>query len=206
MSVEGTIIQKDNFCDRIEEVRLSAMQSGFGTWQPNKGEIGSSKYEGMNFWGRHGLLLKELSKLLGGVPVFPNSMFFRVTKPGTERAYVHSDREAGSYTCIVYLSDHPEPEDPAKKSGTAFYRHRETGMTEMPSLLELSKRPDYEEIKKHIVDGSEKYWEQLSFIPGVFNRAIVFRAQLFHARLPIDGLGDGTDETARMVWACHFEM
>ena len=47
----------DNFCTDPDAVRLSAIQSGFGTWKPNKGEVGSSNYEGMSFWGKHALML-----------------------------------------------------------------------------------------------------------------------------------------------------
>ena len=79
-------------------------------------------------------------------------------------------------------------------------------MTMMPSMAELREREDFEDFKSQMVEGSENDWEQTTFIPGIFNRAIIFPAPLFHSRLPKNGLGDGTDETGRMVWACHFEL
>jgi hypothetical protein len=109
MDVETSILVFDNFCPEIELVRESTFQSGFGTWAPNKGEVGSSVYEGMNFWGKHSYLMRSLSKALGDRPIFHNTAFFRITKPTTEKAYIHSDREAGSFSCIVYMSDHPVP-------------------------------------------------------------------------------------------------
>jgi hypothetical protein len=122
-------------------VRASALASGFGTWKPSKGEVGSSVYDGMNFWGKHSILLHALSCYIGR-PIFPNNMFFRVTNKDTEAAYVHSDRESGDYTCIVYLSDHEE------RSGTGFYRHKETGMTHMPSFAEMAQDPTaFEKLK-----------------------------------------------------------
>jgi hypothetical protein len=187
----------DQFTPRIDEVRQSALASGFGTWRPNKGEVGSSVYEGMNFWGRHSIMLHALSHYWGR-PVFPNNMFFRVTNEDTEAAYVHSDRESGDFTCIVYLSDH------AEKSGTGFYRHRETGMTHMPSFAEMSADPAFfDRLKGEMVGGSEEHWEQLDFVRGIYNRAVIFDAPRFHARSPKNGFAN-TVEAGRMVWVCHF--
>lgn len=187
----------DNFTPRIDEVRTSALASGFGTWRPNKGEVGSSVYEGMNFWGRHSLMLHALSFYFGR-PVLPNSMFFRVTNTDTESAYVHSDRESGDFTCVAYLSQH------AERTGTGFYRHRETGMTHMPSFSEMARDEElFSRLKKQMVDGSDDHWEQLDFVRGFYNRAVIFDAPRFHARHPKNGVAS-TPEEGRMVWVCHF--
>jgi hypothetical protein len=73
----------DDFCDNLDQVRQSAFSAGFDTWNPNKGEVGSSVYEGMGFWGDHALMIESLMRATNGV-VVPNSMFFRVTNEGTE--------------------------------------------------------------------------------------------------------------------------
>lgn len=197
--MKDSIIVKDDFCERIDEVRASAFESGFGTWKPNKGEVGSSNYEGMNFWGRHALLLRALSGALGGRAIFPNNMFFRVTRPETEAAYVHSDRVWGQFTALVYLSDHIEV------SGTGFYRHRATGLYEMPTFQEMQTAGTFDQFKKDMVSGTDAEWEQTDFIRGHYNRMLMFKAPLFHARCPRHGLGI-TNETGRLVWACHFEL
>jgi len=194
-----SIFIKDNFCPQIEEVRASALASGFGTWKPSSSEVGSGSYDGMNFMGRHDYLLRCLREAIGQ-EIFPESMFFRVTKPDTEGAYVHSDREMGDWTCIVYLSEHEEV------SGTGFYQHIESGLKEMPPLSELAQMPNYEKFKTDMVFGTEKEWRSLDFIRGLYNRALIFHAPLFHARLPKNGLGDGSDKTARMIWVCHFRL
>lgn len=187
----------DDFCPEVEAVRESALQSGFGTWRPNKGEVGSSVYEGMNFWGLHSLMLRALSVSIGGASVFPNNMFFRVTRPETEAAYIHSDRMWGTHTCVAYLSRHDEV------SGTGFYRHRASGMVEMPTLEDMVAGGVMDQMKQDMVKGADEDWEQLDFVRGRFNRALIFSAPLFHSRVPRHGLGT-SDETGRLVWACHF--
>lgn len=187
----------ENFTPRIDEVRESALASGFGTWRPNTGEVGSSIYEGMNFWGKHALMLHALAFYMGQ-PVYPNSMFFRATNEDTEGAYVHSDRESGDFTCIVYLSAHND------RYGTSFYRHRASGMTCMPSFAELREQPDlFEQLKREMVEGSDEHWELMDFVRGAYNRAVIFDAPRFHARSPRHGFGS-MPEDGRLIWACHF--
>jgi hypothetical protein len=190
----------DEFVADPERVRQSALESGFGTWRPNKGEVGSSIYTGMNFWGDHGTLLRSLARAMGS-PVYPNSMFFRVTNTDTEGAYVHSDREMGDYTAIVYLSKHED-----EGSGTGLFEHIETGMRAMPSFAELRKDPAFfEKLKGEMVNGNPAHWNLLKFVLGRFNRAFIFEAPLFHSRFPKHGYGE-TAEDARMIWACHFSI
>lgn len=205
--MRDTLVIKDGFAEFPKEARESALASGFGTWSPNKGKIGSSRYDGMNFNGLHSVMVRALSHAVGGRPVFPNSMFFRVTTPDTERAYVHSDRSQGSWTCVAYLSEHDEP------SGTGFYRHRKTGLFEMPTFDEMElanmadeKRQAFDELKRDMIEGGEDEWELLDFVRGQFNRAIIFYAPLFHARHPLHGIGGGDPASARMVWVSHFEI
>ncbi len=186
----------DDFCPEIEQVRASALESGFGTWKPSSALIGIGVYEGMNYVGKHSFLLRSLAMAMGQAP-FPNSMFFRVTNEGTEKAYTHSDRNAGDKTCIAYLSEH------AEASGTGFFRHRATGLLEMPAIEDMQADGTLETLSHDMVHGGEKEWEQVDFVRGLFNRALIFHAPLFHARCPKNGIGT-TAEDGRMIWACHF--
>lgn len=197
MNAIPSLMVVDDFCPVIGQVRASALASGFGKWAPNKGMIGSSIYDGMNFQGWHSPMVHSLSLAIGR-PVFPNSMFFRVTNEETEKAYTHSDREAGDFTCVVYLSEHKE------RSGTGFYRHRATGLAEMPCFAELRKKK-WAKLRKDIVHGGENEWEEIAFVAGLYNRAVIFRAPLFHARRPKGGIGC-SDKDGRMVWVSHFHI
>jgi hypothetical protein len=185
----------DDFCQHPDAVRQSFLDSGFGKWAPNPGKVGSSVYTGMNYMGKHALMLHALTVATGSI-VFPNTVFARISNMDTERAYIHSDRSMGSHTCIAYLSKHEAV------SGTAFWRHKRTGLTEMPSFVDQENAGIAEELANDMVNWDEK-WEQLDFIRGNYNRALVFHAPLFHSRFPFTGIGDN-EENGRMVWATHF--
>jgi Family of unknown function (DUF6445) len=188
----------DDFLANPDAVRNSAIGSGFGSWRPSKGAIGSSVYDGMNFYGDHAAIIEAIYTKAGFVG-FPNSMLFRVTNETTERAYVHSDITAGDVTCIVYLSQH------ADNYGTGFYRHRETGTLFMQPLSELAKDPAaFDRLKLEINDSSEKYWEQVEFVQGKYNRAVVFPSHLWHRRFPEHGFGADID-SGRMIHITHFK-
>jgi hypothetical protein len=187
----------DDFSPYAAAARQSALVAGFGTWRPTKGEVGSSVYEGMGFWGNHAMMMSSLMQRVTA-RVVPNSMFFRVCNEKTEGAYVHSDRETGDFTCVAYLSEHTQ------QSGTGFYRHRRTGMERMPSFAEMAQDPEeFARLKQEMVRGSDEDWERIAFVEGKFNRAVIFEAPLFHARSPRHGFSD-TEEGGRMVWVSHF--
>lgn len=189
-------IVADDFCEDIDLVRASALAAGLGTWRPNKGEVGSSVYDGMGFYGHHAPMLRALVRETGNL-VIPNSMFFRVTNETTEAAYIHSDREYGAHTCVVYMSDH------ADKYGTAFFKHKPTGLIEMPSFAEMKEMGIFEELKEDMVSRCSSKWEQIGYVEGKYNRALIFPAPLFHSRFPVHGIGNDS-EGGRLVWATHF--
>jgi hypothetical protein len=186
----------DDFCPEMERVKASAFAAGFDTWNPNKGEVGSSVYEGMGFWGDHSLMLQALMRSIGGIAI-PNSMFFRVTNKGMERAYIHSDRESGSFTCVCYLTGHDE------ESGTAFFRHKRTGLIAMPSFAEMRESGLMDELREDMVSRDPSKWVQTDYVRGAKNRALIFDAPLFHSRFPLEGIGS-TFDTGRLVWVSHF--
>lgn len=186
----------DDFCPEIEQVVASVHAAGFGTWRPNKGEVGSSVYEGMGFWGDHAKMLLALARATGGL-VIPNANFFRVTNVGMEKAYIHSDRESGSSSCIAYLSEHEE------ESGTAFFRHKRTGWTSMPSMKEMKAMGVMDAMREDMVSRDPDKWEQIDYVRGRYNRALIFAAPLFHSRFPLEGIGN-TAESGRLIWASHF--
>lgn len=187
----------DDFVASPARVRESALRAGFGTWAPSKGDIGAPFYSGVSFWGDHATLFRALHEKLG--QIIPSSCFFRITNPAMEHALIHSDREYGDITAIVYLSP-----DVAEESGTAFYKHRETGMTMMPPLADLMSDPVFfEKIRAQMLAADDHDWEMIDYVRGVYNRCLVFDAPMIHCRIPKNGFGTDTTDS-RMVWVAHF--
>ena len=195
---EPNFLVVDDFCGVADLVVDEVQHAGFATWLPKKGAVGSSIYEGMGFWGPHAVLLAPLIEAMRHVLV-PNSMFFRVTNEDTEKAYIHSDRETGDHTAIVYLSHHEEP------YGTAFFRHKRTGLIHMPSFAEMRELGVEKELAEDMVSRDPDKWEEVARVEGKYNRALIFDAPLFHSRFPVTGIGD-TEEGGRLVWASHFYL
>lgn len=194
--LDGKVMLVDDFSPHLEEVIKSAKAAGFDTWNPNKGEVGSSVYEGMGFWGHHALMLHALIGATEQVLV-PNSMFFRYTNVGMEKAYIHSDRATGAHTCVAYLSDHEEA------YGTAFYRHIPTGLIEMPTFEDMKEMGIFDQLSNDMVTRNPDAWEQIEVVEGKYNRALIFDAPLFHSRYPLEGIGNNADD-GRLVWVSHF--
>lgn len=193
------ILVVDNFVANPDEIRQSALITGFGTWHPKNTIIGYKNYDGVNINGLHVPLLKSLTRLIGQ-PIFPASMIFRVTGAESDASRVHSDRTLGDYSCIVYLSKE------SHGSGTAFYRHRETGSYDQPALADMVKDQDaFEKLKAQMDAADPMVWERVHFVDGIYARALVFPAPLYHSRIPKVCSGT-TDEDKRMVWVCHFCM
>lgn len=179
----------DNFCPAYEQALSTFEASGFGSWTPSSHMVGSGKYDGMSFMGDHHVLLYALGMHMGA-PILPQTMFARKTDSTMERGYIHSDRASGAFTCVVYLND------PGEESGTAFYRHRETGLQEMPIEWMADKQRAQE-----MVEGKKEVWEQTDFVRGLVNRAVIFNAPLFHSKVPLNGTTKG-----RVVWVTHFHI
>ena len=90
---------------------------------------------------------------------------FQFVTEGT-KTWVHSDHHT-DWSCLVYL--HPEP---MYNSGTSFYKHIESGSR-------MYSDNDGETIEG---DGDDyDKWTREDVISNVYNRAIIFRGDLWHA-------------------------
>lgn len=190
----------DNFIPDPDRARAIALKSGFGKWTPNKGDIGGDEYKGACFWAQHAPLTRGIALALNA-SVYINNMSFRVMTEDTERAVVHSDFLSGNYTCIVFLTEHDREDH-----GTGFYKHIETSWTRTPSWEWLNRTENkhyFETLKRDCHEYKEGVWEQLMFVAGKKNRAMVFDSNIFHCRSPKTGIGT-TPEDGRMIWVAHF--
>jgi hypothetical protein len=82
---------------------------------------------------------------------------------GAEKTWIHTDPH-NDYSCVIFLHPNPEPD-----TGTSMYEHKETGLRFWPREEQAPFDPDWVNFRR--VDKVE----------NVFNRAVVFRGNLFHA-------------------------
>lgn len=78
-----------------------------------------------------------------------------------DKTWVHAD-QYNRWSGVCYLT----PNAPSS-SGTAFYRHKETGETRYSG-----RWYDWQDYSQ---------WEQIEFIANKYNRLILYRGDLFHA-------------------------
>lgn len=186
----------DDFLPDPDAMRNSALKSGFGTWHPNKGSIGPKEFEGVNFYGDHGVGIRAICKHFK-TQIYPNKFFFRVTTENTEEAVVHSDLFTGDITCLVYLSKHED-------SGTEFYKHKPTNTIALPPQNKFWSDPEFvERMKKDCSHRDPEIWEKQRQVEAKYNRAVFFPSPVFHCRYPYTGFGSGPED-GRMIWGAHF--
>jgi hypothetical protein len=112
----------------------------------------------------------------------PKVSFFRKSPVGQiEPAYIHADYSMGDWTAILYLNENPPDGD-----GTTFWKHKDRGFTEVGEGFDGSA--DFNDQSK---------WERWCHVAGLFNRAVLFRAPLFHSRGIFENYGNG--HQARLI-------
>lgn len=105
--------------------------------------------------------------------------FFRKSPAGQlEPNYIHSDRDMGDWTAILYLNP-----DPPAGDGTSFWMHRATG--------QVSGEFDADAAR----DVSQ--WECWRHVDAKFGRLLIFQSDYFHSRGIEQNYGAG--DSARLI-------
>jgi len=124
--------------------------------------------------------------------VFPHThatlTFFRQSPAGqVEPNFIHTDRDMGDWTAILYLTSQPPAGD-----GTAFWRRKSDG------AQASTARTDAEFFAEWATWRERDLWEPWHTIEAKQNRLLVFPAPAFHSRALFDGYGErGT--SARLI-------
>lgn len=114
-----------------------------------------------------------------------NHLFMRLSTEGSAPPHwAHHDASMGEYSLMVYLN---RPEH--CRGGTA--------------LLEHVSGPDPDETTWRDDTNRPERWREVSRCPMKSNRAFIFRAELWHAALPIGGFGS-TAQDGRLVLTAFF--
>jgi len=132
-------------------------------------------------------LVWRITKELGHEPE-NITMFMRRSPAGCHVPHIaHTDNSMGSYSLMLYMND--------ADGGTAFIRHKETGVMYAPESQEMV---DYVAQDQNSPDK----WAVVDMVSMKENRAVIFDSGKFHCAMPIGGFGEGIE--ARTVLTVFF--
>ena len=118
-----------------------------------------------------------------------HAIFMRRSPDGCHVPHIaHTDNSMGAYSLMLYMNDRED-------AGTAFIRHKETGIMYAPESQEIV------ELVQKDQNDPEK-WAVVDMAHMKENRAVIFDAGKFHCAMPIGGFGEGAE--ARTVLTVFF--
>lgn len=138
-----------------------------------------------------------------GRQVTPVLNYFRLgTKTEPTTTYIHADGVCANYAAVLYLTEAPVD----VIAGTAFWKHRETGLLAAPTeqWIRANVGDSEEAVKAFIVklnsDGNdETKWQMTDLVGQRFNRLTIYPSNFFHSRYPKDAWGSAVND-GRIVW------
>ena len=120
---------------------------------------------------------------------------FQSVEKGT-RTWVHADTTR-EYTCIVFLNPFAPP-----NTGTSFYEHRETGSRVCDDDTNYINKVTTEYGPNNLKGSRDGVWRRVDTISNKFNRAIIFKGNLWHAA---DDYFGWDLETSRLTQTFFFD-
>lgn|SRR3990167_5885092 len=194
-----SLIVYDGFYESPDLIRETALQASYGSEN-----IGS--YPGANATSKilDPYVINKFSYLTNSqINIDDKDAFgvFRCSKLNSPyQAFIHTDPvEWGG---VIYLNPNSN-----SFGGTAFWRHKETGLEEFPweNWDEYGFTSVNDAWKKMVLeDGNmEDRWDLITLIPARYNRLILFNSKLFHSHMPKENFGT-TLGTARVVQIFFF--
>lgn len=173
----------DDFLADPAAVRAQALAAQYVDWPGHDGAI----------YKRVCLLevpqiTQALQQHVGPIELF--AMGFRLNYDGElPNAAIHSDAGWGTHALVLYLCDGP--------GGTAFWRHKATGATEL--------RPGDEQLWHQVRDDWDRVqaWQQVGLARMKFNRAVIYEGSQFHSRWPFAAFGS-TPQDGRLIAVAFF--
>lgn len=182
------MIVQDNFIDTYADLKQFARVATFGYIEnPSDGVVYPCICAEVPGHVREEIITK-VTKIISREPE-NITMFMRRSPKGVDVPHIaHHDLVMGAYSLMLYLNDNDE-------AGTAFIRHKETGMCYAP------ESPAFLKIAQHDQNLPTE-WAILEMIKMKENRVVIFDAGVFHCAMPIGGFGQGAD--SRTVLTCFF--
>lgn len=144
-----------------------------------------------------------LAAVLGANGVKVDMEFFRLGLDETDLTdYIHADSSISQWAAVLYLSEPPK----GVMAGTAFWRHKETGLYGIPDAEWVKANFESEEafLKMLRADANdESKWEMTDLIGQKFNRMAIYPTKRFHSRYPQKAWGKDVND-GRLVWTGFF--
>jgi uncharacterized protein DUF6445 len=196
MNIPGLCVE--NFAPDALAVREAVIAGEFHTEQgPDGGTYTGIAQYPVPQWH------ERISEVLGR-PIQPRLSCFRLNLKGElPHSWVHSDDICAKFASVLYLNP---PEQCT--GGTAFWKHAALGMSYLLSREELAAHgmdadAFYKLMNREWKDASA--WQQVGFMPMVFNLFLTYPTQFFHSRWPWEGFGTSPQD-GRLIWACFYDI
>lgn len=177
MDINTVII--DNFLDKPDVVRNSVLQIEFnrsGQYPGHRSDRADYEYESYVKNKIEQVIDKKIKEFK------LDSFSFQLCLDG-EKTWIHMDHDA-QWSGVLYL----QPDAPIA-AGTGIFRHKETKIYKGPS--------------EHIIN-DDNNWELITLIGNVYNRLVLYRANLYHRSL-VAGFGN-SKETGRLTQVFFFDV
>lgn len=112
---------------------------------------------------------------------------FRLSPAGQpEPNFIHTDRDMGTWSGILYLNPAPPVGD-----GTTFYRYRATGAIQTGADTPETQLAEWQDWR------NPSLWDAWHTVPAAFNRLCLFPSSYFHSRALFENWGAGGE--ARLI-------
>lgn len=145
----------------------------------------------------------ELLGAIMGRDVKIDMEYFRLgLSTGDITNYIHADSGISSMAAVWYLTDAPA----GVTAGTAFWRHKKTGLEGVPSfkwMEESGYSPEDLETLFVADNMDESKWEMTGLIGQKFNRIAIYPTSRFHSRYPKQAWGTSVKD-GRIAWTAFF--
>ena len=190
IKMDKTLIVIDNFYEDPYAIREFALKQEFNT----SGNYPGVRTKSLISDEARDKISEITQNMWGGTTEFP-------THEGSyqgafqyccswEKSWVHYDNW-NSFATVVYMT----PDAPLQ-CGTALYRHIKTG---------VYRKPENEDLCKRLLSDGRDYtkWEKLGQVGNVFNRAVIYPGDYWHASVEYFGF---EKESARMIQTFFYNI
>lgn len=132
-----------------------------------------------------------------------NGVFFSAFSQGerAEKVKIHFDEPPDWMSLVIYLTPHA-----ALDTGTSFWQHRETGLIAKPTrgdALRLGLKLDELYTLLDRDSWKRRCWMEMDRVGNIYNRAVMFRAGLFHSAT---GHFGSNLNNGRLYHSFHFQI